>query len=228
MLLCSRLALFIAFSFFVLGCADDGVQTESLTVEWDKTVDFTQFQTFSVVTRESIENNPEFGPPPDLEDDAVAAIDDINNLIIDAMETDLGYEFIPTDQVTAENQPDLWAGNIGAVTQEQGIGWECVGGWWWGYWGWYWDPCKWFYPRSVDFDVGSLLIPVASTAKQEPIFAGLAQGIDYAGADNEQRIRNAVTAIFAQWPSEQTGLGGGGMGGAGGTGGAGGMGGSAQ
>ncbi len=225
---CSRLALFMAFSLFVLGCADDGVQTESLTVDWDQTVDFTQFQTFSVITKEIIESNPDpLQPPPMLPDDAEAAIAQINALIIEEMgPTGLGYTYIPPDQVTPENQPDLWAGNVGAVTEEQGVVYDCVGGWWWGYWGWYWDPCAWVVPRIIDFDVGSLLIPVGSSATQEPIFWGLAQGIDYVGADNEERIRNAVTAIFAQWPSDQVGLGGGGMGGMGGSGGTGGIGGA--
>ncbi|MDH3200448.1 MAG: DUF4136 domain-containing protein [Myxococcales bacterium] len=224
MLRCLPHAFLIAFSFVLLGCGDKGAQTESLTVDWDQTVDFTQFQTFSVVTRQIIEGNPDLSQP--LPPDAEAAIAQINALIVDAMgPTGLGYEYIPPDEVTPENQPDLWAGNVGAVTEEQGVVYDCIGGWWWGYWGWYWDPCAWIVPRIIDFDVGSLLIPVGSSATQEPIFWGLARGIDYVGADNEERIRNAVTAIFAQWPPDQTGLGGGGMGGMGG---AGGMGGSAQ
>jgi hypothetical protein len=229
MLRCLRLALLTAFSFAVLGCGDNGVQTESLTVDWDRTVDFTQFQTFSVVTQEIIESNPDVPqPPPNLPGDAQAAIAEINNLIIDAMgPTGLGYQYIPPGQVTPENQPDLWAGNIGAVTEEQGVIYECVGGWWWGYWGWYWNPCAWVVPRIIDFDVGSLLIPVGSSATREPIFWGLARGIDYTGANNEERVRNAVNAIFAQWPSDQTGLNGA-MGGSGGSGGTGGAGGSAQ
>ncbi|MGB5810296.1 MAG: DUF4136 domain-containing protein [Polyangiales bacterium] len=204
----------------LVSCNDSGIQTDTVEVTWDRTVDFTQFQTFSVVTQEIIENNPDFPPPPELPDDAVAAIEQINALIIQAMgPSGLGYTYIPPEQVTQENQPDLWAGNIGAVGEEQGVVWECVGGWWWGYWGWYWDPCAWQYPRNVDLDVGSLLIPVAATALGEVIFGGLAQGIDYVGADNEERIRNAVAAIFVQWPSEQTGstspqTGGGGSGGA--------------
>ncbi|MEM7136523.1 MAG: DUF4136 domain-containing protein [Myxococcota bacterium] len=205
------------------GSSSDG----SVEVVWDRTVDFTQFQTFSVVTQEIIANNPDFPTPPELPDDAVAAIDQINALIIQAMgPAGVGLTYIPPEEVTPENQPDLWAGNVGAVSEEQGIVWQCVGGYWWGYWGWYWDPCKWSYPRTVDFNVGSLLIPVASTSLQEAVFGGLAQGIVYNGGDNAERIRAAVAAIFAQWPSEQTGIpsnqGMGGMGGAGGSGGAGG------
>lgn len=223
---CVPLVLLFASSVVFLSCANDSVQTERLIVDWDQTVNFTQFQTFSVVTKEAIENNPDLpDPPPELPDDAKAAIAQINALIVEAMgPTGLGYTYIPPDQVTPENQPDLWAGNIGAVTEEQGIVYDCVGGWWWGYWGWYWDPCAWVVPRTIDFDVGSLLIPVASSATREPIFWGLAQGIDYVGADNEERIENAVTAIFAQWPIDQMGLGGGtgGTPGTGGTSGAGG------
>ncbi len=229
MLRCTGVALLMAFSLVVLGCGDEGAQTGSLKVDWDRTVDFTQFQTFSVVTRQIIESNPDVPqPPPNLPADAEAAIAQINALIIEAMgPTGLGYEYIPPDQVTSENQPDLWAGNIGAVTEEQGVIYECNGGWWWGYWGWYWDPCAWVVPRIIEFDVGSLLIPVGSSATQEPIFWGLARGIDYAGANNEERVRNAMSAIFAQWPSDQTGLNGG-MGGSGGSGGTGGGGGSTQ
>lgn len=224
----SSLFVLLATSLFVLSCSS-GTQTERLIVDWDKTVDFTQFETFSVVTQEVIDNNPDFPDlPTELPDDAKAAIEQINDLIIEAMgPSGLGYTYIPPEQVTPENQPDLWAGNIGAVTEEQGIVYDCVGGWWWGYWGWYWDPCAWVVPRTIDFDVGSLLIPVASTTAQEPIFWGLAQGIDYIGADNELRIETAVTDIFAQWPIDQTGIGGG-TGGTGGAGGAGGAGGPTQ
>lgn len=211
--------------FAILSCGSSSSGT--VQVVWDRTVDFTEFETFSVVTREVIENNPDFPAPPDLPADAEAAIAQINALIIQAMgPTGLGYTYIPPEEVTPENQPDLWAGNVGSVTEEQGIVWECVGGWWWGYWGWYWDPCRWYYPRTVEFGVGSLLIPVASTSLAEPIFGGLAQGIVYDGGDNAELVAEAVAAIFAQWPIDQTGIATDGNGGTGGAGGAGGVGGS--
>jgi hypothetical protein len=196
----------MAASFVVLSCNNNTVvQTGSVEVKVDKTVDFTQFETFSVVTSDIV-------PPedlPDLDDEQVAFNDMVNTFIIEAMQAEpVCLTFIPPDQVTEENKPDLWAANGLGRSTNSGYYYQCVGGWWWGYWGWYWDPCASWYPVYVEYDVGSLLIPVgpppAAGQEPAPIFAGLAQSVLGTGTDLETKARQAVQEIFARWPIQRS------------------------
>ena len=194
---------FVVSSVVVLSCANDAVvQTGQVIVEWDRTVDFTQFETFSVVTADLVD-------PPDLDPDQQAFNDMVNELIKEAMQAEpVCLTLIEPEDVTDENQPDLWAANGLAQTTDSGYYYECIGGYWWGYWGWYWDPCKWWVPRYIEYDVGNLLIPVgpppAEGEEPEPIFGGLAQSLSEAPPDTETKVREAVRLIFEQWPDERT------------------------
>ena len=199
--------LLVGSSLLGLGCANTGVvQTGSLDVQWDpaKLGEFKAAQTFSVLTADIV-------PPenlPDLDDEQMAFNDMVNGMIIEAMQAEpVCLTFIPPDQVTDENQPDLWAANGLARTTEGGYYYECVGGWWWGYWGWYWDSCAFWRPVYVEYDVGSLLIPVgpppAANETPEMIFAGLAQKVVGTGSGVETEVRRAVDAIFQQWPDKR-------------------------
>jgi hypothetical protein len=200
MLRYSSLVLLVTFSLVTLSCADSGiVKTGSLTVRSDDTVDFTQFQTFSVITSDIVD-------PDDLvlDDEQMAFNDMVNGMIVEAMQAEpVCLTLVPADEVTEENQPDLWAANGLARTTDGGYYYECRGGWWWGYWGWYWDPCAFWYPVYVEYEVGNLLIPVGPPPAEgddpAPIFAGLAQSIAGTGTDVE-KVRAAVDAIFQQWP----------------------------
>ena len=191
------------------GCANDTVvvQTGSVEVQWDQEQIevFKAAQTFSVVTSEII-------PPenvPELDDEQRILSDDINEIIRSAMEAEpVCLTYVDPTEVTEENQPDLWAANGTAKSTDGGWYYECVGGWWWGYWGWYWDSCAYWRPTYVEWDVGSLLVPVgpppAEAGEPELIFAGLAQSVIGTGADTETKIREAVRLIFEQWPDKRT------------------------
>jgi hypothetical protein len=204
MLRYSPFLLLIASSFLVVSCNDTIVKTGEITVRSDDTVDFTQFQTFSVITDDRV-------PPedlPDLGDDEIAFNDMVNELIIEAMQAEpVCLTLIEPEEVTPENQPDLWAANGLARTTDGGYYYECRGGWWWGYWGWYWDACAYWYPVYVEYDIGNLLIPVgpppAEGEEPAPIFAGLAQKIVGTGSGVETEVRRAVDAIFQQWPDKR-------------------------
>jgi hypothetical protein len=193
--------LLVASSLFALSCANDTiVQTGQIIVEYDRTVDFSQFKTFSVVTSE-------LAPPgtPEPGDDELFFNNLVNDLIIEAMTSEpVCMEFVPAAEAT-NNPPDLWAANGLARTTGEGTVWECVGGWWWGWWGWQWDPCRWVTPVPVEFDVGNLFIPVgpAPAEGEDPkaLFAGIAQSVAGTGPDVETKVRAAVEAIFAQWPN---------------------------
>lgn len=188
-------------ALFVLSCANDPVvRTAQLTVDYDRTFDFMSLRSFSVVTQDVA---PPDAPEPD--EDQVFFNTFINDLIIDAMTSPpVCLELIDPDEVTEENQPDVWAANGLGRTTEEGVIWQCQGGWWWGWWGWFWDPCAWIVPVPVEADVGNLFVPVGLPQEEGEdaniVFAGLAQSIATSGADWQAKAEAAVEAIFAQWP----------------------------
>src|SRR5918993_833506 len=116
--------LFLAlFLLIMLGCSDDD-PTGEVNVEWDQQVDFTQFQTFGIVTSaqtgiDGLPNAPE----------EVIAFNDYVNQQIRLQFQNLG--------LTESANPDVWVGNLAWLTTQSSIVYECVPGDWWGYWGWY-------------------------------------------------------------------------------------------
>ena len=196
---------FVGASFVLASsCADDTiVQTASVEVQYnpDNLDDFQNAETFSVVTSDIV---PETALP-DLDENQMAFTDTVNDMIVEAMQAaPVCLTFIDPDDVTDENQPDLWAANGVARDTNGGYVYQCVGDWWWGYWGWYWDSCAYWVPTYVEYDVGSLLIPVGLPIVGDPppdlIFAGLAQAVVGSGGDPETKARQAVQQIFSQWP----------------------------
>jgi len=81
MLRYSSLVLLVASSLFVLSCNDTGVvQTGQIVVDYDRMVDFSQLETFSVVTSDvAPPGTPEPGP------DELFFNNLVNDLIIEAM-----------------------------------------------------------------------------------------------------------------------------------------------
>lgn len=191
-------------SLLLASCGDTVTTTGQVVVKFDESVDFTQFETFSVLTADIV---PPEAPEPG--EDEMFFNDTVNELIIEAMTTTpVCLQYIPPDEVTESNEPDLFAGNGLARTTEDGVVWQCVGGWWWGFWGWVWDPCAWLAPVPVEFDVGNMLVPVGPPPPEgedaRPVFAGLAQSIVGSGPDVRTQVQNAIRLIFDQWPDQRT------------------------
>jgi len=204
---CHALVFLGASSLLASSCANDIVQTGTVEVQYnlDNIADFQNAQTFSVVTSDIV-------PPeslPGLGENQRAFTDTVNQLIVEAMQAEpVCLTFIDPDEVTDQNQPDLWAANGVARDTNGGYQYQCVGDWWWGYWGWYWNSCAYWVPTYVEYDVGSLLIPVGLPIVGDPppdlIFAGLAQSVVGSGGDPETKARQAVQQIFAQWPDPRS------------------------
>ncbi len=206
------LFVLMATSLVVLSCQDDVVvRTGEITTRTnpDYLDEFPTYETFSVVTSDQVE------PPEDLPEGVDPEQQElfnrrINQLIIDAMTNEpVCLDYIPPDQTSDENQPDLWAANGVAQSEENGWVYQCCGGWWWGYWGWYWDPCAYWCPTEVQYEVGTLFIPVgfpvATGTEPEGVFAGIAQSvIDSQNIDEvESKIRFAIQEIFKDWPDKR-------------------------
>jgi hypothetical protein len=189
------------------GCADDTVvQTGGVEVRTDPTVDFSEFASFSVVTKDLVETPADL---PELGEEQEAFNNFVNGLIIEAMQAPpVCLDFIEPDETSAENSPDLWAANGVGQSTGGGYVYQCCGGWWWGYWGWYWDPCAVWCPTYVEWDTGNLLIPVGLPLVdgEDPraVFAGIASSIVGTGLDAQTKARQAVEAIFSQWPIQRS------------------------
>lgn len=195
-------ALAASCSILLLGCGSAS-QVGEIVVEFDEDVDFSQFQTFTVLT-------PELVPEADeLELEAELFNDQVNDLIVEAMTAPpVCMTYIPPEEVTDTNQPDLFAGNGLSRTVNEGTRWQCVGGWWWGVWGWFWDPCRWTTPVTVEFEVGSLYLPVgprpAEGEDAEPVFKGTARKVLGIRTNLDDKVRTAVRAVFQRWPERRT------------------------
>lgn len=193
----ARVALVVA-AFLLVSCGNARTVGE-INVEYDEDVDFSEFQTFTVLT-------PELVPEADaLDTDAKLFSEQVNAMIIDAMTAPpVCMTYIPPEEVLQGAEPDLYAGN--GVTREtrEGTAWECVPGWWWGVWGWFWDPCLWLRPIPIELDVGSLYLPVGPRPEEgddpEPVFFGTAWKLLSDDSDIDAKLESAVRAIFQQWP----------------------------
>ncbi|UCH30323.1 MAG: hypothetical protein JSV06_04665 [Myxococcales bacterium] len=198
------LVLLLLASFFALSCADDTVvRTGQIIVRFDPEADFEAYETFSVLTEDLVQ------PDEEPTEDQQRFNRQVNEWIVDAMQREpVCLEFVDPETVDETNQPDVFAANGLTVETGEGTVWQCIGGWWWGWWGWYWDPCKWIAPVPVEYDVGTMLIPVgpppAEGEDAQPVFVGLAEALLSAGPVDEDRVREAVDAIFQQWPYKQT------------------------
>lgn len=195
--------LLLLTSLVALSCANDTVvRTGEIIVRSDPDALFESYQTFSVLTADIVPD------PPEIDEDQQLFNDQVNAMIIDAMTKEpVCLEFIDPEDVDENNVPDVFAGNGLAVNTEEGVWWQCMGGWWWGWWGWYWDPCKWIVPVPVDWDVGTMLIPVgpppADGEDAKPVFAGIAEALLSPGPIDEDAVRAAVDYIFQQWPDKR-------------------------
>ncbi len=198
---CLLVVLVIASCSALLGC---GSVTEigEITVSYDEDADFSQFQTFTVLTRELVPDARE----PEEEEELFNEL--VNDLIIEAMTSEpVCMTFIPPEEVTDDNEPDLFAGNGLSRRTEEGVTWKCVGGWWWGRWGAFWDPCAWLVAVPIEFDVGSLLVPVGPRPEEgedpSPVFTGLGEAVLRSQSNVERKVRIAIQAIFEQWPERR-------------------------
>jgi hypothetical protein len=179
-----------------LGCDDDDPE-DVVTTRSSATADFTSYETFAFPERtETIEDLDESVPTQ------VAANLELVNDAVRSELTALGLE-----EVDAADDPDLVAFNLAATEETEAISWECVDGYWYGYWTYAWDPCAWLAPIYTEYTSGAVLVALADRQREEVVFGGLIQGVgdDEDPDEVEERVQNGVAAIFNAYPSTQTG-----------------------
>jgi hypothetical protein len=179
----------------VYACDDDEGPADQVYTRAKRGVDFSQYKTFHVDEDLTQEDLADAGV--DVEDFP----DDIK-YNIDAANAQARVELQTLGLTEADNQDDadLIVATMGSTKSHDAIYWECVPGYWWGYYGWYWDSCAWLDPEYVEFAVGSLVLGLADPEMKDIVFGGLLQGVVTGGGDATERIRAGVHEMFLQYP----------------------------
>lgn len=179
-----------------LGCGDDDEPSACDTTtdtRADPDADFTAFSTFAVADPSDYPV-----PPPDFPED----IEKNFEAATDAASAEL--EQLGLTQVDESEAPDLLLFTAAASEINNGIVWECVPGWYWWGWNYVWDPCAWLAPVPVTYSVGTAVVGLAEPDSEQVVFGGIIQGVLDCG-NVEQRLTDAMSDVFAEYPADQTG-----------------------
>lgn len=196
--------LFLCLALVVGGCdCDDDGPTDYVVTKVKPGVDFSQFQTFKILDEDTIDlgdGGVDVDPenigfdPDDIPDDVLVNIDTAND------QARIELEKLGLTEVGEEEEADLVIFSLANVREEDGYYWECVPGYWWGYWGWYWDTCAWLAPIYVEYSVGTLALLLGDPADEDVPFGGLLQGVADGSGNAEERIRAGVHEMFKDYP----------------------------
>lgn len=173
------------------GCSDDEPSAQdTVATTASPSADFTSYHTFALAQSKD----------PDAIPDNVQT--DLA-LVDDAMVAQLERRGL--QQVGSDDDPDLVAFNLATTDTEGTYYWDCVEGYWWGYWDQAWDPCAWLQPAYVEYTAGTIALGVADPALRQVVFGGVIRGVlDYTD-DVEDRINDDVARVFDSYPTTQTG-----------------------
>lgn len=171
---------------------------DSVATRADPDADFSGYHTFAIRELVSGGEGGAGGAGADIPDDVLLNLTTANLTAAEEL-TLLGLEEVDP----AEETPDLWVFSAASTEREEGVNWYCVPDWyWWGY-GYYWDPCAWMYPIEFEYTEGTLLVGVAESANDVPVFGGLLKGVLECDTDVDVRVENGVEAIFDAYPTEE-------------------------
>lgn len=203
-LLGSRKAKWVLAAFLLLcglsayACDDDeAVVPDEVYVRAKKGVDFSDYKTFRIDDEVTEEDLADAGvDPDDIPKDLKLNIDTAND------QARMELKKLGLTEIKEDEGGDLVVASIGSTKDEDAFYWECVPGYWWGYWGYYWDSCAWLDPVYVEWSVGSVAVGVADPEMKDVVFGGLLQGVVDGSGDAEERIRAGVHQMFEQWPED--------------------------
>jgi hypothetical protein len=177
-------------------CDDDDLPSDEVYVHVKRGVDFSDYKTFYVDDELKQEDLADAGVDvDDFPEDIRLNIDTAND------QARIELEMLGLDEVGEDESPDLVVASLGSTKEEDAIYWECVPGYWWGYWGYYWDSCAWLDPEYVEYTVGSMVLGLSDPEMKDIVFGGLLQGIGGTG-NPEQRIRAGVHEMFESYPEQ--------------------------
>ncbi|HKU43750.1 MAG TPA: DUF4136 domain-containing protein [Polyangiales bacterium] len=177
-------------------CDDDDLPPDEVYARAKRGVDFTQYETFRIDDDLSAADFPDAGvDPEDLPDEVRFNIDIAND------QARLELEHRGLSERKDGEDADLVIASLGSREDENAFYWDCVPGYWWGYWGWYWDNCAWIDPVYVEYSIGTVVVGLGDPKQEDIVFGGFVQGIGYGGSRDELelRIRAGVHEMFEDY-----------------------------
>jgi Domain of unknown function (DUF4136) len=177
-------------------CNDDGPD-DQVTARAKPGVDFSEYHTFRIkddVSKDELEDAGIDIDPDKIPENVKLNIDIAND------QARIELETIGLTEVDEDEDADLVIFSMGSTKDQDAIYWECVPGYWWGYWGWVWDNCAWLEPYYVNYTIGSVLLGLGDPEMQDVVFSGLVQGVEDNSGEAEERIRSGVHEMFKQYP----------------------------
>ena len=186
-------AIVFALGALVVACNDDDEVQDYVSSWASSTADFSAYETYAFLTEDDLPR----GTKP-LPDDVKAQLAVVN----DAMRSQLNARGLR--EVSSDDMPDLYAFDLASTREESALYWDCVDGWWYGWWIWSWDPCAYLQPVYTEYEVGTVVVGLGDPAIQEVVFGGVLQGVLTGGGDAEERIQDGVAEIFDDYPVPPT------------------------
>jgi hypothetical protein len=181
------------------GCSSESCAS-GVVSRADPAADFSAYHTFAIADIDAASLGGASGMGGsggrgfDIPDDVLVNIDSANREAAKQLVAG-GLE-----QVEPGETPDLLIASAANTTENNGVVWECVPGWYW--WGWtvYWDSCAWLTPVHVEYTTGTLVVAVGDTKTNKVVFGGVASGVLDCGQDVQGQVISAVDEIFADYP----------------------------
>jgi hypothetical protein len=177
-------------------CNDDPeLPPDEVYVRVKPGIDFSQYETFRINDELSSGDLADAGvDPDDIPGDVRLNIDTAND------QARIELEARGLTAAASGAEADLVIVSLGSTQDEDAIYWECVPGYWWGYWSYVWDTCAWLEPVYVEYTIGSVAVGLVDETEQDVVFGGLLQGVADGSGDSEERIRDGVREMFEEYP----------------------------
>jgi len=186
-------------SLLMTACNDDNDEpNDTVTTRSSATADFKSIKTFAISDKDSVPSSVAKVIPSSVGTN----LDAVNDAVRNALE-DQGLT-----EVNNDDHPDVVAFSLAATSNQQALSWDCVDGYWYGYWAYSWDPCAWLEPVYTEYTQGSVVIGLADPTQESVVFGGLIQGALDESLDSEesqQRLQDDVNQVFDAYPADQSG-----------------------
>lgn len=163
---------------------------DEIIIDWNRSVDFTAFQTFGFVEAPSDPENP----------DSVPEYVGLNeSRFRDSIRKEFGDL-----EMTESETPDLEVVYMAYSEDASELTFDCVPYvYWHGYYGGY-DSCAFIEVEKTDFEVGTVILGFGDASNTQIVYQAIAQGIAD-GQDVEARIESVVRKMFYDYPVGHTG-----------------------
>lgn len=177
-------------------CNDDPeLPPDEVKVRVQPGIDFSEYQTFRIYDELTVGELEDAGVNPDnIPEDVLLNIKTAND------QARIELEARGLTEASSDDAADLMVVSLGSTKDDDAIYWECVPGYWWGYWGYVWDSCAWLEPIYIEYTIGSMALGLVDEKEQDVVFGGLLQGVADGAGNAEERIRDGVTEMFKEYP----------------------------